>query len=42
MKERNCSMGIVTLQNNEIKIEINTHGAELVSLKREGDAKENM
>ena len=35
-------MGIVTLQNNEIKIEVNTHGAELVSLKRVGDAKENM
>ena len=35
-------MGIVTLQNNEIKIEVNTHGAELVSLKRVGVAKENM
>ena len=35
-------MGIVILQNNEIKIEVNTHGAELVSLKRVGDAKENM
>ncbi len=35
-------MRIVTLQNSEIKIEVNTHGAELVSLKRVRDAKENM